>query len=217
MATLEEIADDVKVALNRPDIYKANPAAGEVDIKYIYNAVNTVITDITVEEDFRVCEASFDPDAFTDTIRLPSDFKKFISLWYTKNGVEIYPPIERRPFSQALALRNEEANSPESYSGAYICAIFGLDLRVFPPPPESDPGGARLYYYRFLTNLQAEESNYFTERFPGYLAEAAAVHILKASIQPRGDNTAIYDFERLVNNLKKNILSDEVQAKGTAT
>lgn len=205
--------------LNRPDFYSVNPQAGQLDISLIYKAVNTVIGDLQREEDFRVCEQFFDPDSFTGSMPLPADFKKLISVWYVdSSGIEVPPELLYMPFNQALAYRYTGDGAQPPPAGcpqAYVCSIFGTDLRVFPAPAPSETGKVRMYYYRYLPRLSAQEENYFSAQFPGYLTEAGAVHILKTSVQPRGDNSAIYDFERLVNNLKKNILGDERESKGT--
>ena len=217
MATLDKIAQDVKILLNRPDLFAAAPSAGQLDIRLIYSAINTVIRDLTLEEDFRATEVFFDIDNLSAQSELPFDFQKFESLWYTDSDRNEMYEITRMPFAQALHEARTRRNvSYTTEPSELVVAIYGQSLRIFPTPSGSDDGGLRLYYLRFLPSLEAEEENYFTRNFDGFLTHASAVHILKTSIQPRGDFTAIYDFERLTKNLKDNILQSEARSKGTA-
>ena len=212
MARLSEIATDIKALLNRPDLYESNPTAGKLDISLLHLAVNTVIRNLTLEETFRIAEQAYVPaGAVTASFALPSDFQRSIALVYTDSAGNDCYEFDRKP--HILATRGGGyANSIER-----TFSIFGGQGYLHPALGEADDGGVKLYYYRFLPDLTEDQENYFTRNFRGYLTQAGAVYVLKNSIQPRGDNTAIYDTERQARELKMNILQNERLSKGTRT
>ena len=213
MATLEEIADEVKIYLNREDLFQLLPGEGEINIKVIYSAINTITKNLSLEQGFRAYERIHAIDAVRSaTVPLPSDFQRLLYVYWTGSDGSIKNP--RIPI-YPLDIAMEKNTDGGSYCSL---AIFGSNMYFFPVPDASTSGGVKIFYIAEVPKLvNPEESNYFTEKFDGYIVEAATVYVIKSIPQARSDDQVVYDIERTARYLKDSILLEEKLSKGSST
>ena len=217
MATLEEITNDVRVYLNREDLFQLIPDEGEINIRVIYTAINTVIKNLSLEQGFRVYEKIHAIEAVREaSVNLPPDFQRFLYAYWTDAQGNVNPPkIPIYPHDIALT----KSTSRSGYRSSFCaCSIFGNKMYFFPEPDASSEGGVKVFYVAEVPKLvNADDSNYFTEKFDGYIIEAATVYVIKSIPQARSDDQVVYDIERTARMLKETILLEEKLSKGSST